>query len=75
MKAYSSKTRRAKGKLESDRKEKEYQEWLASLSEEEREKHFAEKKKSAERGRKALAQFLTLTSILDDRYTIKGGRK
>lgn len=72
MKAYSSKVQSAKYRLEADRKEKQYQEWLASLSDEEREKHFAEKKKSAERGRKRLAQLLTLTSVLGGDYTIKG---
>ena len=75
MKVYSKKVQSAKCRLKIDRKKKEYQEWLASLTDEEREKHFAEKEKSAERGRKALVQLLTLTSVIDDRYTIKGGRK
>ena len=77
MKAYSDRVRRAKERLEADRKEKEYQEWLASLTDEEREQHFAEQKKRAKEGEKALAQLLALRSVFDKHgaYTITGGRK
>ena len=73
MKAYSSKVQSAKCRLEADRKEKEYQDWLASLTDEEREQHFAEKEKRAERGRKALAQ-LSALAIIAGEYAINGGR-
>ena len=76
MKAYSKKVSGAKYKLEADRKEKEYQEWLASLTDEEREQHFAEKEKRAERGRKTLVELLAIRSIVDKYSTkINGGSK
>lgn len=75
MKAYSKKVSGAKYNLEIERKKEEHQKWLASLTDEEREQYFAEEEKKRKRGRKALAQFLSLASVIDEYYTIKGGRK
>lgn len=75
MKELSKKVQAAKYNLEIEQKKKEREEWLASLTDEERAKYYADKEAARKRRQKALLQFLALTSQFNGPYHINGGRK
>lgn len=69
MKAMSKQVQSARARMEAEQREKEYQEWFESLTDEEKEKHLAEKKASAKRGERALLNLMAMNAAFNGPYS------
>ena len=68
MKCYSTKIQNAKANADYQERRKKRQEYLDSLTPEERQKYFENEKKSSDKAKKLVAQLATLSVMLGDNY-------